>query len=234
LLLAAPRVWADTHNYHHAHTAKLDAAPIGTYVLWTVDRWRSATKWERWRYRLERHPLTIGLGYLTVFFVGMCVLPFVLHPRRYASSGLAAFGHLAIAFGLWHTFGLEVALSAFVAPFAIACAVGSYLFYAQHNAPGLTLCSPENWNHADGALGGSTYLATGPLMRWFTGNIGFHHVHHLNVRIPFYRLPEAMAAIPELGDPVVTRLRLQDVRACLRLAIWDPVAGRMMAASDVT
>ncbi len=62
----------------------------------------------------------------------------------------------------------------------------------------------------------------GRLMRWFTGNIGYHHVHHLNSKIPFYRLPEAMAAIKELQDPVTTSLRPRDVFACLRLKLWDP------------
>jgi omega-6 fatty acid desaturase (delta-12 desaturase) len=58
-------------------------------------------------------------------------------------------------------------------------------------------------------------------MRYFTGNIGFHHVHHLNAGIPFYRLPEAMAAIPELAHPTKTTLRPRDVWACLRLSLWD-------------
>jgi acyl-lipid omega-6 desaturase (Delta-12 desaturase) len=60
-------------------------------------------------------------------------------------------------------------------------------------------------------------------MRWFTGNIGYHHVHHLNPKIPFYRLPEAMVAIPELQAPVTTSLRPRDIVACLRLKLWDPV-----------
>jgi omega-6 fatty acid desaturase (delta-12 desaturase) len=61
-------------------------------------------------------------------------------------------------------------------------------------------------------------------MRWFTGNIGYHHVHHLNPKIPFYRLPEAMVAIKELQSPVMTSLRPYDILACLRLKLWDPVA----------
>jgi omega-6 fatty acid desaturase (delta-12 desaturase) len=63
----------------------------------------------------------------------------------------------------------------------------------------------------------------GRLMRWFTGNIGYHHVHHLNPKIPFYRLPEAMSAIKELQAPVMTSLRPRDIAACLRLKLWDPV-----------
>ncbi len=67
------------------------------------------------------------------------------------------------------------------------------------------------------------------LMRWFTGNIGYHHIHHLNVRIPFYRLPEAMSAIPELQSPATTTLSFRDIRACFRCCLWDPELQRMVS-----
>ena len=71
-------------------------------------------------------------------------------------------------------------------------------------------------------------MKMGAVMRWFTGNIGFHHVHHLNQQIPFYRLPEAMKAIPELHDPPTTSLGVSDIVACFRLKLWDPDAGKMV------
>jgi omega-6 fatty acid desaturase (delta-12 desaturase) len=71
-------------------------------------------------------------------------------------------------------------------------------------------------------------MKLGPIMKWFTGNIGYHHVHHLNPRIPFYRLPEAMAAIPELQHPVVTSLRPLDVLSCFRANLWETETQRMV------
>ena len=71
-------------------------------------------------------------------------------------------------------------------------------------------------------------MKLGPIMNWFTGNIGYHHVHHLNSLIPFYRLPEAMAAIPELQSPVVTTLRPRDISRCLRLSLWDVPSQRLV------
>ena len=68
----------------------------------------------------------------------------------------------------------------------------------------------------------------GPVMNWLTGNIGFHHVHHLNPGIPFYRLPEAMAAMPELQHPPKSTLRPRDIVAAFRLKLWDPAAGKMV------
>jgi len=228
LLLTPLRVWAETHNFHHANTARLASRPTGTYVLWSVDRWRSASWAGRLLYRAERHPLTMLFGHVTVFFFGMCVLPFVSNPRKYASSGLAAVVHVGLCVVVWRALGPAVWVCAMLVPMFVAFAFGSYLFYAQHNAPGLAMRLDGDWTHADAAVEGSTMLSTSALMHWFTGNIGYHHVHHLNARIPFYRLPEAMAALPELQRPIVTSLSPTDVVACLRLALWDPSTGRMV------
>jgi acyl-lipid omega-6 desaturase (Delta-12 desaturase) len=233
LMLAPPAVWADSHNVHHANTARLAALPTGTYSLWNVERWRSATRSERLRYRLERHPVTMLLGYFTVFLGALCVMPFLQSPRRYMSAGLAFAIHVAMSVAVWVTLGPAVYVTTLLVPFFIACAVGSYLFYAQHNAPGVELRTGSAWSHDDAAMRGSTHLVTGALMRWFTGNIGLHHVHHLNARIPFYRLPEAMAALPELQAPIVTTLHPRDVMACLRVALWEPEVGCMVGMGDV-
>ena len=72
-----------------------------------------------------------------------------------------------------------------------------------------------------------------PVMHWFTGNIGYHHVHHLNHKIPFYRLPEAMEAMPELQTPYRTTWRPSDMWACLRLKLWDPKQGRLITWAEL-
>ena len=87
----------------------------------------------------------------------------------------------------------------------------------------------EDWTFVRASLESSSYMKLGPVMNYFTGNIGYHHVHHLNHRIPFYRLPEAMAGIPELHDPRgVTSLSPRDITACFKLKLWDPEAGHMV------
>src|SRR5205814_6216576 len=107
-------------------------------------------------------------------------------------------------------------------PLAISMATGAYIFYAQHNTPEIHVQHGEDeWSFTKAALESSSYLRTGPIMSWFTGNIGYHHVHHLNAHIPFYRLPEAMAAIPELQNPHVTTLSPRDIVANFRLKLWD-------------
>lgn len=232
LMLNPPRVWADTHNFHHANTARLAAPATGTFVLWTVEKWSKASWLQRLAYRAERNPITMAFAHVTVFFMGMCVLPFVNNPKRYASSGFAAVLHIALSIAIFHFFGASVFLSAWLLPFFVSCLLGAYMFYAQHNAPGITVRGDDDWAHAEGAVEGSTFMKTGPIMQWFTGNIGFHHIHHLNARIPFYRLPEAMRAVPELQNPVITSLSPRAIFDCLRVDLWDPTRGRLVSFGE--
>src|SRR5262249_28750264 len=89
-----------------------------------------------------------------------------------------------------------------------------------------------DWDYVAAALYSSSYVRMHPVLHWFTGNIGYHHVHHLNARIPFYRLPEAMAAIVELQSPGTTSLHPFDVYRCLRLKLWDREGKAMLSFAE--
>ncbi|MDH4257096.1 MAG: fatty acid desaturase, partial [Gammaproteobacteria bacterium] len=93
----------------------------------------------------------------------------------------------------------------------------------------MRILSEEDWTYYRAAMESSSYMKLNALMSWFTGNIGYHHIHHLNVKIPFYRLPEAMNAIPELQSPFTTTLSFRDIRACFRCCLWDPRLQRMVS-----
>ncbi len=232
LVLTPPGVWRQTHNYHHAHNGKIVGSHVGSYPVVTVAMWRGMSPAARLGYRAARHPVTIALGALTVFAWGMCVSPFLRDPRRNCAAALTLVFHVALAFTLVHLLGFSAYLRVVVAPLGIAMACGAYLFYAQHNFPGVFLQPRDRWSYVRAALESSSYLPMGPVMRFFTGSIGYHHVHHLNPSIPFYRLADAMDAIPELQAPRTTSLRPRDVLACFRLAMWDPAAGRMVAWTE--
>jgi acyl-lipid omega-6 desaturase (Delta-12 desaturase) len=233
LLLTPPRVWNETHNHHHANTARIAAPASGTFTTWTAEQWREASALERVAYVAERHPLTILLAYPFAFFGALSLVPFLRNPRRYWSAGLAVALHVALSLAVVNLAGWGVYLSAMLLPLLAAYALGAYLFFAQHNFPDVVLREDHAWTHADAALEASSYLRCGPVMAWFTGNIGYHHIHHLNPRIPFYRLPEAMAALPELQNPRTTSLHPRDVFACLRLNVWDGARGRMVRFRDL-
>lgn len=231
LFLNPPSVWKRSHNHHHMHNCRAPGINVGSFPLMTLEDYREASSGDRWKYALQRHPLTIALGYLTVFFLGMCVVPLVASPRRHLDALFSIICHSSLLMwvGLdgWDDVWLVV-----VIPSAIGSALGAYLFYAQHNFPAARLRMGPEWSMVSAALNSSSYMRMNPVLRWFTGNIGYHHVHHLNAHIPFYRLPEAMAAIEELQSPGTTSLRFNDVRACLQLKLWDAVQDKLVPFPD--
>lgn len=228
LMLNPPSIWSRSHEHHHRHVGKIYGASIGSYPVMTAAAWARAGRGERWRYRLQRHPLTIAAGYLTIFLYGMCVRSFLVDRRQHADSALALVLHAALIVTL-AILAPALLLFLVLVPMTVACGLGAYLFYAQHNYPAVRLMEGKDWTYVGAALGSSSYIRMGALMRWFTGNIGFHHVHHINARIPFYRLPEAMAGIAELRDLESTSLSPRQVWKCLRLRLWNAELGCMTA-----
>ena len=222
-----PSVWRRSHDHHHKHNSKIFGAHIGSYPIMTTQAYANAGTRHKWVYAASRHPLLISLGYFTVFLWGMSLRPFLQNPARHFDglvAGVLSLGSMA-TLG-W--FGLDMMLLGMTIPIMIAAAMGAYLFYAQHNFPTARLKPNSEWSHVDAALNASSYIAMSPLMHWFTGNIGYHHVHHLNAQIPFYRLPEAMASLEELQTPGITTLKFGDVLACLRLKLWSPEQNRFV------
>jgi omega-6 fatty acid desaturase (delta-12 desaturase) len=182
----------------------------------------------RAKYLFMRHPLTILLGYVFVFQFGMCIYPFLNKPRAHADCLFAFLLHVAIALVLTQTLGWPALLLTLVVPHLIGSALGAYLFYAQHNFPGVSFHDRSGWAYEKAALESSSFLKTGAVMAWFTANIGYHHIHHLNARIPFYRLPEVLREVPELGAPKTTSLHPAEIFRCLRIKVWDVEAQRMV------
>lgn len=219
--LNPPTIWNRSHRHHHKHNAKVIGSDIGTFPLLTTDVYAKASRLQRFHYALVRHPLTILFGYVTVFFYGMCLNPLIANPRQNSHCAIAIIFHVAMVV-LLAVFAPDMLLFTFLLPCMVASTVGSYLFYAQHNFPDMKLQERGEWDYVFAALNSSSYIAMSPIMHWFTGNIGYHHVHHLNARIPFYRLPEAMAAIAELQSPGTTSLWPRDIYRCLRLKLWCP------------
>lgn len=227
--LTPPRSWRYSHNYHHGNVGKISESGIGSFPLMTAQMWRDASRSQRFAYRFVHHPLTILFSYPIIFLTSLCLKPLLLKPGKHWDSALSLIAHGGAIAGLWVFLGFDAAFFAMILPTTIACAIGSYLFYAQHNFPGMRILPPDQWNYFDAALQSSSYLKLGPVMRFFSGNIGFHHIHHLNSKVPFYRLPEAMAAIPELQYPTTTTLHPRDIVQCLRLTLWDPDRDSMVS-----
>ena len=228
LALSPSSIWRSSHNHHHNHNSKLRGSQIGSYPIMTKEQFIKTSPAKRRVYLFVRHPLTILCGYLFMFAYGMCLNPFFNYPRKHLDCLAALIVHLAIGAALLWFGGWMALLFAQIIPHFIASAIGSYLFYAQHNFPGVTFNDNAGWTYEKAALESSSYMRTNPLMAWFTANIGYHHIHHLNSRIPFYRLPEVLRMMPELRSPKTTSLHPVDIVRCLRLKVWDVQAQRMV------
>jgi omega-6 fatty acid desaturase (delta-12 desaturase) len=227
LTLSPSSIWRSSHNHHHNHNSKLRGAHIGSFPIMTREQFGKISEGRRFKYLFMRHPLTILGGYVFIFLFGMCVYPFFNSPSKHYDSLLAFVLHVVLATLVAVFLGAQALVLAVLVPFFIAMAIGSYLFYAQHNFPDVAFSDNAGWTYEKAALTSSSFMKMNGLMAWVTANIGYHHVHHLNSRIPFYRLPEVMKALPELQDVKTTSLHPADVWRCLRLKLWD-VAGQRM------
>jgi len=228
IALSPSSIWQSSHNHHHNHNSRLRGSHIGSFPIMTRAQFEQTKGAKRFKYLFMRHPLTILFGYVFIFLFGMCVYPFINGPLRHLDSLVAFAVHVAIGVSLFMFVGWEAWLFAQLIPNLIACAIGSYLFYAQHNFPSVTFKDNAGWTYEGAALESSSFMRMGRLMNWFTANIGYHHIHHLNAKIPFYRLPEVMAAFPELQQPRETSLAPAEIVRCLRLKVWDVESQKMI------
>lgn len=233
-MLTAPSIWKKSHDFHHKHNSKLISSDIGSYPIAHKEQFLNMPTSERRLYLLTRHWLTMVLGYFTFFLFGITISSFINEPKEHKDSLLALVLHVGLTLFLILQFGWLTWLLALAGPFLLTFAIGAYLFYAQHNFPAAEfVINNDKWAYEKAALTSSSYMKLGPVMQWFTGNIGFHHIHHLNARIPFYRLPEAYKALPELRQAKATSLKPKDILACLRLKVWDEDRQRMIGFKEL-
>ena len=226
-------IWRSSHNHHHNHNSKLRGSHIGSFPIMTAEAYRTASRATRLKYLFMRHPLTILFGYGFIFLYGMCLSPFWNNPRRHFDCLLALVLHVTVGITLVCAADWRILLLVQTVPHLLAGALGSYLFYVQHNFTDVVFRDNAGWTYETAALESSSFLRLAPAMAWFTGNIGYHHIHHINSKIPFYRLPEAMRALPELQSPKSTSLGPLEIFRCLRIKVWDVHRQRMIRLSEI-
>jgi acyl-lipid omega-6 desaturase (Delta-12 desaturase) len=227
-LLAPETIWKRSHEHHHNNNSKLTIAGIGSYPTISKTRFLALRENERRLYLINRHPLTVIFGYFTLFIYWLNLKSFIQSPGKHLDSLFALLFHIAMAVLIWSTLGPTTYLLTWFFPFFISFAMGSYLFYCQHNFPGAKFRENPDWTYVNAALSSTSFMVMNPFMQWITGNIGYHHVHHVNSRIPFYRLIEAMMHIPELHNPPVTSWHPLEMIRCFQLKLWDEQAGEMI------
>jgi omega-6 fatty acid desaturase (delta-12 desaturase) len=226
--------WRRTHALHHATSGNLDRRGFGDIDTLTVGEYLSLSRWARLRYRFYRHPLVMfGLGPAYLFFL-QHRLPVGLMRAGWQPWLSAMATNLSIvlvaAIVIW-AIGFGPFLLVQVPVMLISASLGVWLFYVQHQFEDTFWAADQAWNLHDAALRGSSHYDLPIVLRWFTANIGVHHVHHLCSRIPFYRLPRALRRHPELAK--IGRLTLVQSILCVRLVLWDEAARRLISFREL-
>jgi omega-6 fatty acid desaturase (delta-12 desaturase) len=226
--------WRHSHAMHHAGSGNLDRRGIGDIDTLTVEEYLARSRWGRLKYRMYRHPLVMfGLGpsFLFLFQHRLPVGAMRRGAMPWASTMLTNLGIAALlALVIWLT-GVSTFLLLYLPMMVIGASIGVWLFYVQHQFERTYWERETDWSHPDAALHGSSFYDLPRWLMWLTGNIGIHHLHHLSSRIPFYRLPEALADYPELRS--IGRLTLWKSLACVRLTLWDKAAHQMIPFAAV-
>lgn len=231
-ILIPKSIWKRSHDHHHNHNSKLYGSSIGSYPIVTKKKFQTLSSTEKRIYLFIRHPLNILFSYISAFVFGTCIRSFVASPKRHWDSLISLMIHYGLMVGVVLMFGWKLMFLGFLLPISIAHAMGSYLFYAQHNFPGVTFEDKDGWTYIKAALNSSSYMKMNPIMQWFTANIGYHHIHHINARIPFYRLPEAYKSIPKLQNAKETSLSPAEIIRCFKLKVWDSEKREMVDVRD--
>lgn len=225
--------WRRAHNEHHASAGNLDERGVGDITTLTVNEYRALTPKGKLAYRLYRHPVVMfGLGPAFLFLFkqrlpfGMMragTLPWISTMGTNIAIGLLA------ALLIW-MIGIGSFLLVHLPIVLIAGSAGVWLFYVQHQFEDTHWSRPPNWKFSHAALHGASHYDLPSALRWITGNIGMHHLHHLSSRVPFYRLPEVLRDHPELVD--VGRIGLRDSLGCVKLVLWDEETQRLISLND--
>lgn len=226
--------WRHSHGIHHASSGNLDRRGVGDIDTLTVREYLALSRFGRLRYRLYRHPAVMfGVGPIYLFMLRNR-LPSSLTRQGWVPwvSTMATNGAIALVVaGLMWSIGVVPFLLVHLPIALVAGVIGVWLFYVQHQFEHTTWSKEQNWTCPAAALYGSSYYDLPAVLRWFTANIGVHHIHHLCSRIPFYRLPLALRRHPDLAN--VGRLTLWQSLSCVQLVLWDETAQRLISFREL-
>jgi len=227
--------WKRAHAAHHASTGNLDRRGFGDVETLTVAEYQASGRLRKLAYRLYRNPLVMVLLGAPINFILLQRLPLghELRNRQSRRSILLLDLALLVAFGVpCSLFGVLPVLRVYLPVIIIASWVGNWLFFVQHQFEEAHWERDGNWNFHIAAVAGSSYFELPPILQWFSGNIGLHHVHHLCSRVPNYRLQVCLDAAPELQE-IAKLITLRESLKCWRLALWDERRRRLVGFRDL-
>jgi omega-6 fatty acid desaturase (delta-12 desaturase) len=189
--------WRWEHSLHHATSGDLDRRGVGDIWTLTVQEYLESSRWQKFAYRLARNPIILFvIAPLFIFLVKQRVPKAEAGPRERNSVYWTNLALLGMAAGLSWVFGLKAYVLIQLTVMAVAGSAGVWLFYVQHQFEDVYWERGKEWDYATAALQGSSFYKLPKVLQWFSGNIGFHHIHHLSPRIPNYHLEKCHKAEP--------------------------------------
>jgi omega-6 fatty acid desaturase (delta-12 desaturase) len=227
MVLAPFRRWRHDHAVHHATAGDLDRRGVGDIPTLTLTEYAARSRRGRLAYRVFRHPLVMfGLGPIFAMVIGPRITSRSQRPRlRHSVLGTDLALALVVG-GMCWLIGWKGFVVMWAPSALLAGSIGIWLFYVQHQFEDAYWKQASDWSYVDAALRGSSYLKLPKPLQFFSGNIGLHHVHHLNAKIPNYNLQRAHDENPIFQQvPVLT---LRDGLRAVRLKLWDESVGTLI------
>lgn len=220
LTLFSYEKWKREHMIHHASSSNLDKRGIGDIWVMTVDEYLEASKWKRFSYRAYRNPLVMfGLGPLYLVLVSSRFNRKDAKKKERMNTYLSNVCIVAVVTGIILLTNVQAFLIIHGTTMFIAGALGIWLFFIQHTYEDSYFENQSEWDYVKAAIEGSSYYKLPLLLQWITGNIGFHHVHHLAPRVPNYKLEEAHKKTPPLQR--ATTITIKTSIESLRYKLYD-------------
>lgn len=223
--------WARVHSYHHGHTGQLEHRDIGDIDFLTVEEYRELSKWGRFKYRLFRNPIVLFM-IVPVIYLGVMLrvqgISFEgwkkVHIKQHVNNALIAVVYIALGFLVgWKTFLIVQGSTIFF--FGI---IAFWFFYVQHQHEHTYMQWTKNWDYLTAAIKGATFYKLPRLLHFLTGNIGYHHIHHLSSRIPNYNLRKCAKENPVL-QRYVTKISFFQSLPMMFNKLWDEEKQRMIS-----
>ena len=232
MTLFAYEKWKREHSIHHASSGNLDKRGVGDIWVMTIEEYVEASKWERFKYRMYRNPLVMfGFGPLFLVLISSRFNRKDARKKERNNTYLINISLVVIYSLLIWAIGWQAFLIVQGSTMFIAGALGIWLFYVQHTFEDSYFEDESEWDYVKAAVEGSSYYKLPKVLQWVTGNIGFHHVHHLSPRVPNYNLEKAHESTPPLQQ--ATTITLKSSLKSLRYKLYDAKNKTFVTFGDI-
>jgi omega-6 fatty acid desaturase (delta-12 desaturase) len=228
------RYWQKSHAIHHANAGNLEHRGIGDIYTMTVDEYLQQSRWGKLRYRVYRHPFFLFVIGASLLFIVLYRFPLASDKAMQKVRSSVYWTDLALVVvigGLSWLIGWQAVLLVEAPIIIIAATAGAWLFYVQHQFEDAYWAGDDSWDYTLAALQGSSYYKLPKILQWFTGNIGFHHIHHLSPRIPNYQLQKCHDENPMFQNTVVLTLR-SSLKTTF-LSLWDEEQKKLISFNQL-